>query len=193
MTDDTLTWDNYIDQLISSSNSARYTVRTVKAMLSKKALTILYFSYVHSTIFYGIIFWGDTPKSTKILKKKRIMTNSKKIDSCRELFKIMKLLPFYSQYMFSFLLHAVNNKHLCTKNSEVHNQNTTSANNFHLPITNLTKYQKGAHFAGIKIFNHLPTHIKCLANEIQVFKLALERFLLSNLFYSIDKYFDSNK
>jgi hypothetical protein len=33
---------------------------------------------------------------------------------------------------------------------EVYNHDTRSANNFHLPITNLTKYQKGAHYAGIK-------------------------------------------
>jgi len=34
----------------------------------------------------------------------------------------------------------VNNKHLFTKNLEVHNDDTRSANNFHLSITNLTKY-----------------------------------------------------
>ena len=87
----------------------------------------------------------------------------------------------------------MNNKHLFTKILEVHNHNTRSGNNFHLPITNLTKYQKGAHFAGIKIFNHLPTRIKCVANEIQVFKLALNRFLLPNSFYSIEEDFNSNE
>jgi len=74
-----------------------------------------------------------------------------------------------------------------------HNHSTRSANNFHLPITNLTKYQKGAHYAGIKTFNHLPTHLKCVANEVQVFKSALKRFLLSNSFYFIEEYFNSNK
>jgi len=76
---------------------------------------------------------------------------------------------------------------------KVHNHNTRSANNFHLPITNLTKYQKEAHYAGIKIFNHLSTHKKCVANEIQVFKSALNWFHLSNSFYSIEEYFNSNK
>ena len=74
----------------------------------------------------------------------------------------------------------VYNKHLFTKNLEVHNDDTRSANNFHLPITNLTKYQKGAHYTEIKIFSHHPTHIKCVANNIQVSKSALKRFLLSN-------------
>jgi hypothetical protein len=76
------------------------------------------------------------------------------MDSCREMFKTMEMLPFYSQYIFSRLLCVVNNKHLFIKHLEVHNHDTRSANNFHLPSTNLTKYQNGAHFAGIKIVHH---------------------------------------
>jgi len=56
--DDTLTWDNHIDQLISRLNSACYAIRAVKAMLSRKALRMLYFSYAHSVISCSIIFWG---------------------------------------------------------------------------------------------------------------------------------------
>jgi hypothetical protein len=105
----------------------------------------------------------------------------------------MEILPFYSQYIFSLLLYVVNNQHLFTKNLEAQNHDTRPANNFDLPITNLTKYQTGAHYAGIKIFNNFSTYIKCAANEIQVFKLALKRFLLSNSFYSTKEYFNSNK
>jgi len=36
------------------------------------------------------------------------------------------------------------NKYLFTKNLEIYNQDIRPANNFHLPITNYTKYQKGA-------------------------------------------------
>jgi hypothetical protein len=94
--------------------------------------------------------------------------------------------------MFSLLMYVVNNKHLFTKNLEVHNHDKRSVNNFHLPITNLTKYQKGVYYTGIQIFNYLPAHIKTVANEIQVFKKTLKRFLLDNLFYSIDEYFNAN-
>jgi hypothetical protein len=105
----------------------------------------------------------------------------------------MVILPFYSQYIFSHLLYVVNNQHLFTKNLEVHNHDNRSANNFHPPITNLTKYQKGFHYAGIKILNHLPTYIKHVASEIQVFYLALKRFLLSNSFNSTEEYFNTHK
>jgi len=79
------------------------------------------------------------------------MNKSKKMDSCRELFKTMKILPLYSQYIFSPWMYVVNNKHSFTKkNLDIHNHDTRSDNNFHLPITNLTKHQKGAYYTGIK-------------------------------------------
>jgi len=58
MVDDILTWNNHTDQLISKLNSACYAIRAVNAMLSRKGLRMLYFSYVHSIMSYGIIFGG---------------------------------------------------------------------------------------------------------------------------------------
>jgi hypothetical protein len=107
---------------------------------------------------------GNTPNSIHIFRLQkevlRIMDKSKKMDSPTELFKAMEMLPFYSQYVFPLLMYIVNNKHLFTKNLEVNNHDTTSANNFHLPIMNLTKYRKEAYYMGIKVFYYLPTHIK---------------------------------
>jgi len=120
------------------------------------------------------------------------MKKSKKRDSYTELFKTMENLPLCSHYIFSPLMCVVNNKHLFTKNLEVHNHNTRSVNHFHPPITDLTKYQKGPHYTGIKIFSYLPTNIKNVANEIPVFKKTLKRFLLDNSFYSAGEYFNAD-
>jgi len=68
----------------------------------------------------------------------KIIANLKKIDSSAELFKAMEILTFYSPYILPLLLYVVNNKDIFTKNLEVHNHDTRSANNFHPPITNLT-------------------------------------------------------
>jgi hypothetical protein len=105
----------------------------------------------------------------------------------------MEILLLYFRYIFSLLMYVFNKKHLYTKILQVYNYDTRSANNFHLPITNLTKYQKGAYYTRIKIFNCLPNYIKDLANEIQVLKRTLKRFLLNNSFYSTDEYFNTNK
>jgi len=71
-------------------------------------------------------------------------------------------------------MYLVKNKHLFTSNLAVHNHDTRSAKNFHLSITNLTIHQKGSYYTGINIFNYLPTHIKNVANEIQVIKKDLK-------------------
>jgi len=145
----------------------------------------------------GIIFWIIPLIVLKYsgYKKKvlRIMNKSKKMDLYRELFKSMKILPLYSQYIFSLLMYVVNNKHLFTRILEVHNHDTRSAKNVHLPITNLTMYQKGAYFTGINKFNDLPTHIENVTNEIKVFKKNVKRFLLDNSIYSVDEYYNANK
>jgi len=78
------------------------------------------------------------------------------MDSCRELLKTMEILLLYSQYLFSLSMYVVNNKHSFTKSLEVHNHDTRHANNFHLPTTNLTKYQKGAYYTGIKFLFTFP-------------------------------------
>jgi len=49
--------------------------------------------------------------------QKEVLKNinkSKKMDSCREMFETMEILPLYSQYIFSLLMYVVNNKHLFT-------------------------------------------------------------------------------
>jgi hypothetical protein len=197
MVNDTLSWDAHIDQLLPRMNTSCYALRTIKALVSREALRMLYFAYVHPILTYGIIFWGNTPNSTKVfrMQKKilRIMTNLKRTDSCREVFRTMDILPFYSQYIFSLLLYVVNNKNQFVKNFDIHKFGTRTADNFHFPTTYLSKYQKGVQFTAIKIFSHLPSHIKCVANETKIFKTSLKKFLRANSFYSIEEYFNHNE
>ena len=74
-------------------------------------------------------------------------------------------------------------------NSKVHTINTRHRSDLHSPSTNLTKYQKGVYYSGIKIFIHLPKNIKNLSWNVKKFKLASKRFLLMGSFYSLE-YFD---
>ena len=84
----------------------------------------------------------------------------------------------------------VKNKELFITNQEIYNINKRFNINLHPPICNLTLFQKGVQFSGIKRFNHLPPNIKTLSNEINLFKPAIKRFLLLHSFYSLEEYFD---
>jgi hypothetical protein len=66
--DSTLSWKTYTDQLSSKLNSACYVIRSLKSVISARNLRKIYFSYVHSIIAYGIIFWGNMPHSNNIFK-----------------------------------------------------------------------------------------------------------------------------
>ena len=80
----------------------------------------------------------------------------------REYFKKLKILPLQSQYILSLLLFVVDNGDYFKVNSEIHNINTRNKLNLHLPISNLSVYQKGTYHSGIKVFNSLPSQVKDL-------------------------------
>jgi hypothetical protein len=46
----------------------------------------------------------------------------------------------------------------------------------HLPAANLTIFQKGGWYSGIKFYNHLPLKLKELSDDIRKFKMALKKF-----------------
>ena len=116
--------------------------------------------------------------------------NSSRNASCRQLFKDLNILPFQSQYIYSILLFVTKNKGQFLSNSQVHKINTRQTFDLYIPTANLTLYQKGVYYSGIKIYNHTPTAIKDLSDDIK-FKLTLKRYLLHNSFYSLEEYFNT--
>jgi len=158
---------------------------------------MIYFSYAHSVLSYGIVFWGNshahhTNSIFKIQKRIiRIITNSGSRDTCRQLFKHLQKLSLPSQYIFSLLVFVIKNRDFFQSNSEIHNLNTRYNRNLHLPSTNLTSVQKGVLFSGSKIYSHLPSNIKALSNDAKHFKSALKNYLIEHSFYSLDEFYQS--
>jgi hypothetical protein len=70
----------------------------------------------------------------------------------------------------------VKNRDCCRMNSDVHTYNTRFNHNLHLPAANLTIFQKGGWYSGIKFYNHLPLKLKKLSDDIPKFKVALKSF-----------------
>ena len=60
--------------------------------------------------------------------------------------------------------------------TENHNIDTSQRNNLYLPQANLTIYQKGAYYLGIKIFDNLPLENKNVAGNQKKFKTAFKNF-----------------
>jgi len=90
-------------------------------------------------------------------------------------------------------MSVVQNKHFFSSNIENHNTDTRQRNNLHLPQANLTIYQEGAYYSGIKIFNNLHLEIKNVTGNLKKFKIALKQFLYTYLFYTLEEYFNQTR
>jgi hypothetical protein len=157
--DPCLTWKHHIGELTSRLNKARYAIRSIKQFMSLDVLRSTYFSYVHSVISYGIILQGNSSHSEELFKIQkrviRIIMNSSKNSSCKQLFKELNILPIQSHYIFSIFLFVTKNKDQFLSNSQVHKINTRQTSDLYIPTENLAIYQKGVYYLGIKIYNYL--------------------------------------
>ena len=152
--------------------------------MSQNTLRTIYFSYLHSKLSYGITFWGNSTYSCNIFKIQkriiRITMNTRNRDSCRQLFKNLKILSLKSQYSFPLLLFVAKNRDSYESNSEIRNINTRFSSDLRTPSANLATFQKGPFYFGMKVFNYLPTSIKNTSHDINQFRSALRSFLLIN-------------
>jgi hypothetical protein len=110
-------------------------------------------------------------------------------ESCRELFKELKIITLSSQLIFALLLFVVNNRDYFVSNDVNNNINTRQKNDLHLPHVSLAMYQKGVYYSGITIFKGLPKAIKDISSKPKKFKIPLKNHLLTHSFYSLDVFF----
>jgi hypothetical protein len=108
--------------------------------------------------------------------------------SCRKLFQKFNILPLASEFILCLKSFVVENLDKFQRNIDVHNLNTRHKYDLHMPNTNLTKYQNGVYYTGIKLFSNLPPTIKSLNHDIKVFKPALKDYLLTHSFFSVDDF-----
>ena len=136
----TLSWKEHIANVTSKLNRACYAIRAIKPCMTLDVLRMVYFSYFHSIMSYGIIFWGNSHLSSNIFKIQkrviRIITNKSKRDSCRQLYKQLQILTLPPQYILSLLVFVAKNGDLFLSSSEIHDINTRTNYNLHLPTTN---------------------------------------------------------
>ena len=59
--DNLLSWKKHIEAIIPKLSAATFAMRVEQPFLSLDSLKLKYYSYFHSVLTYGIIFWGNTP------------------------------------------------------------------------------------------------------------------------------------
>jgi hypothetical protein len=92
-------------------------------------------------------------------------------------------------YIKSLMIFFIGNQEKFQTNSSVQNINIRNKHHLHRPVANLSCFQKGASYYGIRIFNSLPRSITNLKNEKTQFKVALKKFLNAHSIYSVGEFF----
>ena len=69
----TLSWKTHIDTIIPKLSSATFAIRTVKPYLSQDSLKMIYYSYFHSVMTYGIIWGGNSRYRNTIFRLQKLL------------------------------------------------------------------------------------------------------------------------
>jgi hypothetical protein len=104
--DSTLWWKEHIKHTASKLSSASYAIKILTSVMSLESLLMTHYAYAHSIMSYGIVFWGNSTHSDQICNN--------------PLFKVLNILPFYSQYIFSISIFVVKNMDKFVTNSDIH-------------------------------------------------------------------------
>jgi hypothetical protein len=87
-------------------------------------------------------------------------------------------------------MFVVDNKELFVENVDLYATKTRNSSNLNVPLSNLTVFQKGPQYFGIKAYNNLPDNIKLLSWNKNQFKKALLQVLHLHSFYDIGEFFN---
>jgi hypothetical protein len=69
-----LSWKPHIEYIRAKLSSACYAMISIKPYVTINTLKMIYYSYFHSIMTYGLLFWGNSPDSITIFRlQKRII------------------------------------------------------------------------------------------------------------------------
>jgi hypothetical protein len=130
--DSSSSWKNHIDGFMIKLSKECYAIRSLRPFMSYESLRMIYYSYFHTVMSYGIMFWSHSNSIFKLQKKDY---NNYKLQ------KLGLVLPFKT-------------------NLELYEINTRNKKNFHPSQPRLSIYRNGVYYLGIKTFNYLSSYIK---------------------------------
>ncbi|KAJ8723159.1 hypothetical protein PYW08_003071 [Mythimna loreyi] len=190
--DSKLQWGPHIDKLSKKLSSAAYAVRKIRNLTDLETARLVYFSYFHSVMSYGILLWGNAADiQTIFVLQKRAIRSIYKLSprySLRDKFKNINILTVPCQYIFDNILYVHKNKNMFKKYSDIHNVNTRNKHKFVVPTTRLKKIGGSFRCQCVHFYNKLPSNIQELS--LNKFKLFVKRKLCQKAFYTVKEYLE---
>lgn len=188
--DSKLQWGPHIMKLAHRLSSAAYAVNKIRLITDVATARLVYFSYFHSVMSYGILLWGraDDMQTIFMLQKRAIRFIYKLAyrESLRELFKDINILTVACQYIFENIMYVRKNMTSFKKNCDCHAVNTRNKNKLAVPKFRLSKVSTSFMGYCVRFYNKIPEAILNLSE--QKFKKRIKYSLCKKAYYHIDEY-----
>lgn len=190
--DSKLQWHAHIATLAGKLSSAAYAVRRIRQLTNVETARLVYFSYFHSVMSYGILLWGKAADiQTIFVLQKRAVRSIYGLGarvSLREKFKDASILTVASQYILENIMYVRKNINEFKLNSDIHNYNTRNKHKLAVPAHRLRKVSTS--FVGncTRFYNKVPTDIVNL--PLNKFKSHVKSSLLSKAYYAVNDFID---
>ncbi|CAH2094398.1 unnamed protein product [Euphydryas editha] len=195
--DSKLQWGPHICRLADKLSSAAYAVKRIRLLTDVDTARLVYFSYFHSIMSYGILLWGNAANINTIfiLQKRaiRYIYKMKCKESLREKFKEINILTFASHYIYENIMYIRKNRHLFVSRSDHALNNVTLRNGHKLALPKCRLSKKSRSFIGMSIiiYNKIPVAIQSL--PLQKFKKTIKQTLCRKAYYDINEFLNDKK
>ena len=194
--DENLNWKAHIEDVCLSLRKYVGVFYKLSLKLPAKILRMLYFSLIYPRILYCIEIYANTymtylhdliilnNRILRILQHKPLSTH------INDLYISFNSLPINLLFHQQMLLHAHSIYYNSSKlpdifknqrqlNSDIHNYDTRSSQDFHRLSMNSSFGKKSSSNMCAKLWNMLPANIKSIGNQ-STFKKLLKQYLQSN-------------
>lgn len=190
-----LQWGPHITKLAGKLSSAAYAVKKIRDLTDVATARIVYFSYFHSIMSYGILLWGRAAdiETIFVLQKRAIRSiyGLKRRDSLRKFFKEIDILTVISQYIYEVIVYVHKNIDCFKKRSVCHKFNTRNKHKITCDVFRLVKVNKSFMGNAILFYNKIPDEI--LGLSFRKFKVYVKKILFSKAYYSVNDYLNDKK
>lgn len=193
--DSKLHWGSHISYLANKLSSAAYAVKRVREITDIETARLVYFSYFHSVMSYGILLWGCASDIDVIfvLQKRviRFIYNMRRTESLRTKFKEIGILTVSSQFILENILYVKKNINKFSKNLDIHSINIRNKNKIVTHFSRLSKVNKSFLCQSIRFFNTLPDDVIDL--PYRKFKTFVKQKLSRKGYYKLQDFINDKE
>jgi endonuclease/exonuclease/phosphatase (EEP) superfamily protein YafD len=195
--DSRLNWSSHVDKVCHEVSSGIFVLRRLSMYCGKPVLKSVYYALIYSRLSYGVMLWGastigNMERVLRVQKRAiRCMARLRNRDSCRESYRRLEVLTFPAIYIFEtikFALTRVTINELVVARDHPYNTRSNGELTLPLPRVRLEISKKKPSYAGIKLFNNLPGHLRRIVGDRKMFYRSLRTYLLEACPYDLENY-----